>query len=101
MNSEANRIIDALGGTTAVSRLLEIPLSTVHSWRSNGVPPSRMAHLKLAAAVAGKAAELDQAMGSPGAATTAAENHVGSDTSCPARIETGKFGEVSCQVGAA
>lgn len=47
MQTVADLIIDALGGTTAVSRLTETPLSTVHSWRKNGIPRSRMAHLRL------------------------------------------------------
>lgn len=53
MNHEANRIIDGLGGTTAVAKLIEAPVSTVHSWRENGIPRSRMAHLRLAADSAG------------------------------------------------
>jgi hypothetical protein len=61
MTTVSDQIIDALGGTTAVSRMLEAPVQTVHSWRKNGIPPSRFAHLKLAAAAAGKAAEFDQA----------------------------------------
>ncbi|WP_047866744.1 carph-isopro domain-containing protein [Sphingomonas paucimobilis] len=50
MTTVSDRIIDALGGTTAVSRKAETPLSTVHSWRRNGIPSSRLAHLKLIAA---------------------------------------------------
>jgi len=49
MDKEAARIIDALGGTTAVARKACSPISTVHSWRKNGIPPSRLAHLKLLA----------------------------------------------------
>ncbi|MGO1304731.1 MAG: carph-isopro domain-containing protein [Sphingomonas parapaucimobilis] len=49
MITVSDRIIDALGGTTAVSRKAETPLSTVHSWRRNGIPASRLAHLKLIA----------------------------------------------------
>ncbi|MFN3675319.1 MAG: carph-isopro domain-containing protein [Sphingomonas pseudosanguinis] len=49
MITVSDRIIDALGGTTAVSRKAEAPLSTVHSWRRNGIPASRLAHLKLIA----------------------------------------------------
>ena len=30
------------------------PISTVHSWRKNGIPPARLAHLRLAAEAAGK-----------------------------------------------
>ncbi|WP_420824999.1 carph-isopro domain-containing protein [Sphingomonas corticis] len=47
MQTQATRIIDALGGTSAVSRLTETPPSTVHSWRKNGIPRSRFAHLRL------------------------------------------------------
>ncbi len=47
------KIIDALGGTTAVSRKAETPLSTVHSWRKNSIPASRLAHLKLIAQAEG------------------------------------------------
>lgn len=54
MNHQANTIIDALGGTSAVASMIEAPVSTVHSWRKIGIPASRMAHLKLAAQVAGK-----------------------------------------------
>jgi len=49
MNTEADRIIDGLGGTSAVAKLIQAPTSTVHSWRRIGIPASRMAHLKLAA----------------------------------------------------
>lgn len=51
MQTVADHIIDALGGTTAVSRLTDAPLSTVHSWRKNGIPRSRLAHLRLLAKV--------------------------------------------------
>ena len=47
MEIVANRIIDAMGGTSAVARLIETPPSTVHSWRKNGIPRSRLAHLRL------------------------------------------------------
>ena len=47
METAANRIIDAMGGTSAVARRTETPPSTVHSWRRNGIPRSRLAHLRL------------------------------------------------------
>ena len=53
MNTEANLVIDHLGGTSAVAKLIEAPVSTVHSWRTIGIPQSRMAHLRLAAMAAG------------------------------------------------
>jgi hypothetical protein len=49
MDKKANSIIDGLGGTTVVARLIEAPITTVHSWRRIGIPTSRLAHLKLAA----------------------------------------------------
>lgn len=53
MSKEANIIIDGLGGTSAVHRMTGTPMSTVHSWRKNGIPLSRLNHLKLAAKVEG------------------------------------------------
>lgn len=49
MATEADIIIDELGGTSAVANLIDAPISTVHSWRTNGIPRSRRAHLRLAA----------------------------------------------------
>lgn len=56
MEPDPGSIIDNFGGTTKVAKLLDAPISTVHSWRKNGIPPSRLAHLKLAAQVAAVAA---------------------------------------------
>ncbi len=53
MANAADHIIDTLGGTTAVSRMIDAPPSTVHSWRKNGIPRSRMAHLRLVASAEG------------------------------------------------
>lgn len=53
MQTEADIILDALGGTSAVAKMTEAPVSTVHSWRKIGIPQSRMAHLKLIAEVRG------------------------------------------------
>lgn len=50
----ADQVIDALGGTTEVARLIDAPTSTVHSWRKIGIPSSRMAHLRLLASSLGK-----------------------------------------------
>ena len=54
MSTEAETIIDGLGGTSAVAKLIEAPISTVHSWRKIGIPRSRLAHLRMAASAAGK-----------------------------------------------
>lgn len=47
----ADKVIDAFGGTSVVARLIDAPVSTVHSWRRIGIPASRLAHLKLVAQV--------------------------------------------------
>lgn len=49
----ADQVLDALGGTTEVARMIEAPTSTVHSWRRIGIPASRLAHLKLVASQQG------------------------------------------------
>lgn len=54
MNTEAIAVLDHLGGTSAVAKLIEAPISTVHSWRTIGIPASRLAHLRLAAKSVGK-----------------------------------------------
>lgn len=47
----ADKVIDALGGTSAVAKRIEAPVSTVHSWRRIGIPSSRLSHLKLIASM--------------------------------------------------
>lgn len=47
----ADEVIDALGGTSAVAKRIDAPVSTVHSWRRMGIPSSRLSHLKLIASV--------------------------------------------------
>lgn len=54
MDTQAIKIIDDLGGTTVVAKLIDAPVSTVHSWRSIGIPKSRLAHIRLVAANEGK-----------------------------------------------
>lgn len=60
MSTEADMIIDGLGGTSAVAKMMSAPISTVHSWRKNGIPPSRVAHLKLVARAEGLPWPLDR-----------------------------------------
>lgn len=55
MATIADKVLHHLGGTSAVAKMLQAPVSTVHSWRRIGIPASRMAHLRLAADAAGKA----------------------------------------------
>ena len=47
MELSSNDLIDALGGTSAVAKMVHCPTSTVHSWRKNGIPSSRLEHIKL------------------------------------------------------
>lgn len=49
MNHDAIKVIHHLGGTSKVAKLIEAPVSTVHSWRTIGIPSSRLAHLRLVA----------------------------------------------------
>lgn len=51
MQTYADRVIDAFGGTSATAKLTGIPVTTVHAWRKNGIPRSRMAHLELVASM--------------------------------------------------
>ena len=62
MSEYAKAVIDALGGTTAVARMADTPVSTVHSWREIGIPASRIAHLRLIAQSEGKDAPDDSAI---------------------------------------
>ncbi len=65
MSTEADIIIDGLGGTSAVAKMMSAPVSTVHSWRKNGIPPSRVAHLKLVVQAKGLRWPLDTAASLP------------------------------------
>lgn len=47
-------VIDGLGGTTAVAKMIGAPVTTVHAWRKNGIPPWRLEQLKVRAAALGK-----------------------------------------------
>lgn len=49
-------VIDALGGTTAVARLLGIKPPSVHGWRETGIPETRVIQL---------GAQIEAAMGIP------------------------------------
>ena len=43
-----DKIIDALGGTSATARLCEIDPASVSEWRKAGIPKARMMYLRLA-----------------------------------------------------
>lgn len=84
--TEADHIIDGLGGTSAVARLLNAPISTVHSWRQNGIPASRLAHLRLAAQAEGLRWPEDDVAAHGGANTSesvpASPGMLGGDSPC-------------------
>lgn len=43
MEPDVNRdkeLIDALGGTSKVARMLDLGVQRVHNWRSRGIPPA-------------------------------------------------------------
>ena len=52
MATISDLIIDGIGGTTAVGRLMLLPPSTVHAWRRKGIPEARLDHLRLKVAEA-------------------------------------------------
>lgn len=80
MKTADEMIIDALGGTRAVARMIEAPSSTVHSWRSNGIPRTHRAHIALRAKVEGKAEAIDWESGRLVACDGCAADHADSDT---------------------
>jgi len=97
MQTLADQIIDALGGTTAVHRMTQTPISTVHSWRRNGIPRARLAHLKLAAQVAGKVIDWDD----PAEPARDGDKHGSADSVTQHDASSGKGAEVSAAAGAA
>jgi hypothetical protein len=54
--------LEELGGTSAIATLLHAPVSTVHSWKTIGIPKSRLEHLKLAVAAKGQHVDWDSAL---------------------------------------
>ncbi|WP_367113940.1 carph-isopro domain-containing protein [uncultured Sphingomonas sp.] len=70
METPASKVIDAFGGTTAVARLVEAPVSTVHSWRKNGIPNSRLHHLRLASRAKRIKVDIDALLSSAPAAAS-------------------------------
>jgi len=48
MEHDSKKIIDELGGNTAVSKLFCISSQAVSKWRREGIPSSRLMYLKLA-----------------------------------------------------
>lgn len=78
MTTVSDRIIDAFGGSSALSHKSKIPLSTVHSWRQNGIPRGRRGHLELLASTEGKV--IDWETGRLVAGDGCSADHADSDT---------------------
>ena len=47
ITQEANRIIDALDGTSAVAEMFEITTGAVSQWRTEGIPKPRLQYIQL------------------------------------------------------
>ena len=47
MNEYASKVIDALGGTVAVSKLCNVTTGAVSQWRQGGIPEARLMYLKI------------------------------------------------------
>ena len=45
---DANKIIDAIGGTNAMAELCKVTPQAVSQWREDGIPEARLMYLKLA-----------------------------------------------------
>jgi hypothetical protein len=43
---DPNKIIDGLGGTTAVAKMLDIKTPSVSGWRTAGIPKGRLKHFQ-------------------------------------------------------
>lgn len=46
MNTFADALIDAMGGTTKVAGFTKAPVTTVHAWRSRKLTAARLDHLR-------------------------------------------------------
>ena len=46
MDTEASKIIDALGGTVKVAELCDVTTGAVSQWRNDGIPRARLMYLK-------------------------------------------------------
>lgn len=44
---DANKIIDALGGTAEVARMCDVQPPSVSEWRKEGIPRARLMYLRL------------------------------------------------------
>ena len=61
MNTQAIKIIEALGGVAEVARIFKIAMPSVSNWKHEGIPGARMMYLKVAYADKLKGIDLDAA----------------------------------------
>ena len=61
MNTQAIKIIEALGGVAAVARIFKIAMPSVSNWKHEGIPDARMMYLKVAYAAQLKGIDLAEA----------------------------------------
>ena len=61
MNTQAIKIIEALGGVAEVARIFKIAMPSVSNWKHEGIPGARMMYLKVAYATQLKGIDLDAA----------------------------------------
>lgn len=62
MNEEAKKIIEKLGGVSALARLFEIRVQSVIGWKKRGIPHSRVMYLRLCYVCELDGSDLDAAM---------------------------------------
>lgn len=48
IDDEAIRVIDALGGTSAVAKMCKVTGGAVSQWKTKGIPESRLMYIELA-----------------------------------------------------
>lgn len=48
IDSEAIRVIAALGGTSAVAKMFKVTGGAVSQWKTKGIPESRLMYIELA-----------------------------------------------------
>lgn len=48
MNTQATKVIEALGDTANVARLFDVRMPSVSDWKKSGIPKARMMYLQVA-----------------------------------------------------
>lgn len=65
MNTNAVKVIDALGGTAKVARLFDIQMASVSDWKQSGIPRARMMYLEAVHPKALKGVDVKAATAAP------------------------------------